>query len=253
MRSTAVFVHGVMETAAVWRRLQQQLPSPSIALELPGFGTSLPAGFLPSKEAYADWLINELHAMDGPVDLVGHDWGALLALRVATGDEVRLRSWTVDVAGVFHPDYVWHPWAASLLLPGAGEAVLAQLRTSAPDDPAGAARFLTGLGVPQDAALDLADANDETMSQCILGLYRSAVPNVSASWGAAAQQATRSPGMVLVPTEDRIEDEVRSREVAERLGARVELLAGFRHWWMYDTSGLAAKTLMDFWAGVGGT
>src|SRR5262245_60307151 len=101
-----VFVHGVPETLHVWDRLRAELSEPSIALALPGFGTPLPAGFRAIKDGYSDWLAEQLRRIEGPIDLVGHDWGALLSLRVATAYDVPLRSWAVDVASCFHSEYV---------------------------------------------------------------------------------------------------------------------------------------------------
>ena len=79
-----VLVHGLPETAAIWRPLQERLGRESVALALPGFGTPLPPGFSPTKDAYAAWLADELSRLPGPVDLVGHDIGALISMRVAT-------------------------------------------------------------------------------------------------------------------------------------------------------------------------
>ncbi|WP_369691441.1 alpha/beta fold hydrolase [Streptomyces sp. PTY087I2] len=81
---TVVFVHGVPETPAVWNALRERIDRPTLALRLPGFGSPRPAG-LAGKEAYAAWLADELRALGGPVDLVGHDWGG------APGDAGRLR------------------------------------------------------------------------------------------------------------------------------------------------------------------
>ncbi|GAA4555202.1 alpha/beta fold hydrolase [Planotetraspora kaengkrachanensis] len=242
-----VFVHGVPETAVVWQTLQEAVGGPSVALTLPGFGTGLPAGFTPTKDQYASWLTDELKKIPGPIDLVGHDWGALLTMRVATVGEVRLRSWICDVGSVFHPEYAWHPWAATLISPDQGEETLLRRRQSSPEE---AGALMTGSGVPADAAAEMFAALDETMSRCILGLYRSAVPNVSADWGALAQAPTAAPGMILLPTEDRVDYEDLSRQMADRLGARTEILDGMGHWWMYDGTGKVASALNEFWAAV---
>lgn len=72
---TAVFVHGVPETPAVWEPLVAHLEGRDVALlQMPGFGCPLPDGFEPTMHAYADWLALELSAFD-EVDLVAHDWG----------------------------------------------------------------------------------------------------------------------------------------------------------------------------------
>jgi hypothetical protein len=44
-----------------------------------------------------------LTQLEGPVDVLGYDIGALLTLRIATAFDLPLRSWIVDVANVFHP------------------------------------------------------------------------------------------------------------------------------------------------------
>ena len=80
----AVFVHGVPETPAVWDALLANLHRDDvIALQLPGFGCARPAGFGATKEEYVAWLVGELEqiATQGPIDLVGHDWGGGFVLR----------------------------------------------------------------------------------------------------------------------------------------------------------------------------
>ncbi|WP_326718253.1 alpha/beta hydrolase [Streptomyces sp. NBC_00243] len=102
-----VFIHGVPETPSVWNDLRGRIDRPTTALRLPGFGSPRPA-HLDGKEAYADWLANELRAFGEPVDLVGHDWGAHLVMRIVSAYDVPVRSWVSDVAHGWHPDYQWH-------------------------------------------------------------------------------------------------------------------------------------------------
>jgi pimeloyl-ACP methyl ester carboxylesterase len=80
----AVFVHGLPETSRIWNSLRRILGRDSVALVLPGFGTPRPAGFSATKDAYAEWLADALNGIEQPIDLVGHDVGALISLRVAT-------------------------------------------------------------------------------------------------------------------------------------------------------------------------
>jgi pimeloyl-ACP methyl ester carboxylesterase len=103
----AVFVHGLPETSRIWDSLRRLLGRDSIALALPGFATPRPAGFTATKDAYADWLADALNGIEQPIDLVGHDVGALISLRVATVFDVPLRSFVVDVAPIFHPKFDW--------------------------------------------------------------------------------------------------------------------------------------------------
>src|SRR5690606_2734704 len=104
---TVVFVHGVPETAAVWDPLVAALDRDDVAcLALPGFGSPLPEGFEPTMYRYADWLAEELTAFDH-VDLVAHDWGALLAMRVLADAPSNVRTWVIDT-GDLGPDHKWH-------------------------------------------------------------------------------------------------------------------------------------------------
>jgi pimeloyl-ACP methyl ester carboxylesterase len=68
-----VFVHGVLETGAIWDQVRSHLDAESIALSLHGFASARPAGFGATKDDYAAWLLPELDSIDGPIDLVGHD------------------------------------------------------------------------------------------------------------------------------------------------------------------------------------
>ena len=57
----AVFVHGVPETHIIWDPIRSHLSGKDVvAVDLPGFGAPLPAGFDATKEAYAAWLIAEI-------------------------------------------------------------------------------------------------------------------------------------------------------------------------------------------------
>jgi pimeloyl-ACP methyl ester carboxylesterase len=85
---TAAFVHGNPETPVIWDGLVSQLGRTDVScLQLPGFGRSAPDGWGAAKEEYVARLIGELEllaAADGPVDLVGHDWGGTLALHTVS-------------------------------------------------------------------------------------------------------------------------------------------------------------------------
>jgi pimeloyl-ACP methyl ester carboxylesterase len=239
-----VFVHGVPETAQLWDKLRSEIDADSIAVSLPGFGCERPAGFGATKDDYAEWLADELKGIDGPIDIVGHDWGAGLTYRVATTRGELMRSWAVDAAGGAHPDYEWHDFAKIWQTPGEGEAFFeGQLAQSEEE---GAQVFET-FGVPRDDALAMFSRIDKTMTDCILDLYRSATPNIYADWGEAFKP-TKAPGLVLIATEDPFVGDVgRSEEVAEMLGARVEHLEGLGHWWCLQDPKRAAGALQRFW------
>ena len=241
-----VFVHGVPETAALWDKVRAHLDAESVALSLPGFGTPRPDGFGATKDEYVDWLLAELDGIDGPIDLVGHDWGAALTYRVATAHGERLHSWVTDNLNGIRPDYEWHDFAKIWQTPGDGEMFFRDQLASPPD---GQAQVFEVLGVAPDDALELARWTDETMGACILDLYRSATPNPSADWG-DAWGITAAPGLVLCPTDDPFGDLVQSRQMADMLGARHEIIPEAGHWWALQAPESAAALLREFFASV---
>src|SRR6476659_246546 len=102
---TAVLVHGVPETPALWdHRIGHLSRTDIVTPALPGFTTDRPKAFGATMDDYAAWLIAELEAIGEPVDLVGHDWGANHAFRLASQRPDLLRSWCIDTAGTFAPD-----------------------------------------------------------------------------------------------------------------------------------------------------
>jgi pimeloyl-ACP methyl ester carboxylesterase len=246
---TVVFVHGFPETRGIWTPLRGILGRPSVALALPGFGAPRPRGFAATKDAYADWLEGELAALEGPVDLVAHDVGALLAMRLVSARDVAVRSWVVDVPDIFHPRAAWPERVRRMQQPGVGEEVLRAAREAAPEDPGSTRSRLAAAGVPPALACGLAAAHDEVMSGCMLAFYRSAVPNVAATWWDGLRAPARGRGLVLLLPDP---PEIRSMatEVAARLGARTEDLGDLDHCWMAQAPEKVAPVLDRFWDSV---
>ena len=151
---TVALVHGLPETWQIWDPLREVLNQNSIAVALPGLGTERPAGFTATRDAYAKWLADELAKVEPPVDVVAHDIGALIALRVVTAFNVTLRSWAVDVANIFHPQFVWPERVHRLQTPGVGEEMMRTASEADPDDPQSSASRLAGHGVPRGAGPD---------------------------------------------------------------------------------------------------
>ncbi len=240
-----VFVHGVPETAAIWKKVQAAVGTESIALSLPGFGCPKPDGFGASKDDYVEWLLGELGPIDDPIDLVGHDWGAGLTYRVATAHGDRLRSWVADCGNLAHPDYEWHDIGKLWQTPGDGEAFVKSQNELPVEQRAGLFELMS---VPHDDALEMARASDETMGECILALFRSAMPNAHSLWG--PWSPTGMPGLVLHPTDDPFGDERMAAGVAHQLGARFARIDGAGHFWPYQTPDAAATVLQSFWASL---
>jgi hypothetical protein len=168
---------------------------------------------------------------------------------VASAFDVPLRSFVVDVAAIFHPEFVWPERVHRLQTPGVGEGLLKAMREADPDDPDSTAARLANGGVPIDEAKAIGAAHDETMSRSILDFYRSAVPNVGAAWWNDVKGPTRSRGLVLL-LPDPPEVERMSLEVAQRLGAQTARLDDLEHCWMAEAPEVVAPVLQRFWSSV---
>jgi len=245
----AVLVHGVPETPAVWDPLRSHLQRDDVvSLQLPGFGCARPDGFGATKEEYVAWLEGELSAMQaqGPVDLVGHDWGGGLVVRLVSTRADLVRSWVSDAAGLGDPDFEWHEFAKIWQTPGAGEEFFDQQLAQPVEERAGVFELFA---VPHDRAIDMARGVDRTMADCILALYRSAV-DVGKEWSPDFRDIAK-PGLVLVPSEDPFLSDEGARMGASRAGATVAVLAGLGHWWMLQDPEKGAAVLEEFWSSSG--
>ncbi len=190
----AVFIHGVPDTYRVWDQVFDHLPGHTLtALALPGFGTPIPEGFTATKEQYVAWIILQLEALGTPVDLVGHDWGCIFAVRVASLRPDLVRTWAAGSGPVSH-DYQWHELAKVWQTPVAGERWMAEM------DPPRFSHLLEQLGVPANLSSQAAGRVDGTMKDCILRLYRSAV-HVGGEWEAGLAEIT-APGLVFWGKDD---------------------------------------------------
>lgn len=250
---TVVFVHGVPETDAIWDPLVARLGRDDVVrLSPPGFGSPLPPDFEPVRASYVTWLADSLRGLAaegvGPIDLVGHDWGAGHTLGLVASEVELVRSWACDVAGIVHPDYEWHDIAQLWRTPEVGEQTVAGMMDPPVEQKA---ELLGSLGLTPDIARRVAEANDATMGRCILSLYRSADPgSLREVWDGLPRAAGR-PGLILIPTEDHYAGPLtRAEEVAAHAGASTATLDGLGHWWMVQDPGAAAAALEGFWSGL---
>jgi len=235
----AFLVHGVPDTAMLWDELRRSLDrSDVIAPSMPGFTTPVPAGFDATKEAYATWLIAQVEAVGEPVDIVGHDWGAMLVQRLVSLRPDLVRTWAVG-SGPLDSDYVWHDTAKVWQTPEAGEQLMKALT---PDAMTGA---LTQQGFDPAYARAVADKIDDTMKSCILKLYRSAI-NVGAEWRELS--APVPPGLVIFGVGDPYVAPRFGERLAERTGAKFVSFEGCSHWWPHQRAAEAAALLNEHWA-----
>jgi pimeloyl-ACP methyl ester carboxylesterase len=236
----AVLIHGVPDTPALWDKLRSHLSRRDVlAPALPGFGCPVPPGFSATKEAYVDWLVAELERVGEPIDLVGHDWGSLLAQRAVSLRPDLIRTWACG-DGPIDREYVWHDLAQQWQTAGVGEAVMEAMT------PEAMAEGLPAAGVPAAEAREIADRIDDRMKSCILRLYRSAV-HVGEEWEDGVARITR-PALILWGRDDPYV----TPRFAERLAARVRgelvMFDGCGHWWPHERPAESAAALEAFWA-----
>jgi pimeloyl-ACP methyl ester carboxylesterase len=246
---TIVLVHGNPETAAIWDPLRAALGRDDVvALSPPGFGAPVADGWTATSDDYLAWLVNELGGIDGPIDLVGHDWGGGHVQRLAATRPDLIRSWITDIAGAADPEYVWHDMARVWQTPGAGEEFVEAMWSMPLDE---RVANLTSVGMTAEAARSCAEAASPEMGRCILALYRSAAQPKMTEWGDELAAAPRRPALVIIATEDPYTGgEVLARRSAERFGAEVAVLDGLGHWWMLQDPVTGSAALNSFFAGL---
>lgn len=242
----AVFVHGVPDTERVWDRTLRALGrADARCLRLPGFGCARPPGFAGTRDDYAAWLLAELEAIGGPIDLVGHDWGGLLVLRALSLAPGCARTWAVGGAPV-DPAYRWHSIARRWQTPVVGELVMAAFT------PGRMRRALAAAGVPAEEAAQSAALIDREMKRAVLALYRSAV-DVGAAW-TPGLAGIRGRGLVLWGERDPYAAPRFGEALARRTGADYLCFEGCGHWWQLERAAATAAALAAHWrAGAGHT
>ena len=238
------FLHGVPDTPAMWEPVIAELDLNAAdyrAPALPGFVEPAPDGFSCTKDAYVDWYIAELeqaHAASGPVDLVGHDWGALITVRAASLRPDLVRSWCVANA-LPHPDYKWHRMARLWQTPVVGELLMA----ISPKE-----RLCKGLhqaGIPADLAAREASHWTRHMRQSILALYRSAKTAGRDWWDACADLPDK--GLVFWGADDPYVPTWVAEKFCAHTGADLEMQPGTGHWSVIERADTLAVSLTSLW------
>ena len=243
---TIVLVHGNPETDAIWGPLVDALERDDVVLlSPPGFGAPLSDGFPATYLAYRDWLEAQLEGIDGPIDVVGHDWGGGHVVNMAMHRPELVRSWASDAVGLFDSEYIWHDLAQVWQTPGDGEELVNTMLGGTVED---RAQRMAALGIPMDIATSIAADQGPEMGRAILSLYRSASQPAIAEAGRALETAAASPGLSLLATEDPyIGTEELRRRAADRAGAQTAVLEGLGHWWMVQDPARGAAALTRFW------
>lgn len=238
----AIFVHGVPETGAIWTKLLALIQRPdAFAVDLPGFGTDLTPDFQPTMDSYATWLASIVSNYD-EVDLVGHDWGGLLVLRVLSSGPSNIRTWAVD-NGDLGPAFTWHDGARAWQAPGSGEDLAAWLGQATDAE---RTQLLEGLGVPNADAGMMAATINPTMTSSMLALYRSAI-EIGTSWGPALDQID-CPGLCIHAGRDPYRSAEAAEQLASRVSAELLTLPEAGHFWMLEDHRSVAGRLEAFWS-----
>lgn len=235
-----VFVHGVPDTHRVWHHVISRLDRDDVVtLSLPGFDSPVPDGFNASKEAYLEWLLTALNALPKPLDVVGHDWGAILVMRAVSVQPELARSWALGGAPI-DGEYIWHQMAQLWQTPEVGEQVMRGMT------PGVVQAALVSAGVPEADAMEAAEHIDATMKDCILKLYRSAT-GVGAEWETDLARVT-APGLILWGEKDPYVTPDFGERMALRTGANFVSLQNCSHWWQLERPDEVTAQLEKFWA-----
>lgn len=245
-----LFLHGVPDSPAIWRPLLAALDlgdTPVAVPALPGFTAPLPAGFPATKEAYADWAIEQaeaLFAAHGPIDIVGHDWGALIAQRVAMLRPDLLRSWVISNA-VIDPDYRGHRVARIWNTPILGEIFMALSK------PAKLAQGLAAQGMPADIASEEAEQwNNKDKRRAILNLYRSAKGlSFEHDWARDIGKLPAQGALIWGADDPYVQLSVAQRFSANT-GIPLTVIDGAGHWAMAERPAEVAVALHRFWSSL---
>lgn len=240
----SILIHGVPDTPALWDGLIAQLDlhaAQIITPALPGFTAPLPDGFNAGKQAYVDWLIDVLEAecaRSGPVDLVGHDWGAILCLRAAHLRPDLIKSWTAMNA-VIVPAAGWHRIARLWQKPVLGEVLMFCAR------PWILRRALPRVGMPKALAIDETPHINREMKRAILRLYRSAI-EVNTEWGADLANLPRR-GLVVWGDQDPFMPLAKAKQFCTAHDIPLHVEHGVGHWAMCENPQAVAQRLQQHW------
>lgn len=245
---SVVFVHGVPDTPIMWEPVINALgldTSEYIAPALPGFEESAPSGFSCTKDAYADWLIGEVEAevkrTGEPVHIVGHDWGALLTLRVASLRPDLFKSFAVANA-VIDSQYEGHRMAKLWATPVLGELTMLASRLQ------NFGKALKEAGMPDPLARQEVVYWQSSMRSSILKLYRSARGlRFSGEWEDDLKNLPEK-GLLLWGQYDPFVDLSVGERFAERWNYPLHVLENAGHWGVHEHADDVAAQLKTLWA-----
>ncbi len=238
-----LFIHGVPDTGYMWGPLIKALKlkeSDYLAPTIPCFDGATPTGFTATKEAYVAWVSQTLEkaaAAHGPIDIVGHDWGAPLCAMAAHMHPELIRTWTV-VNAVPEPSYKWHALARKWQTPIVGELFMALGNTKAFH------QQLIAAGMPEAIADHEAPRIDRHMKRAILKLYRSA--KNPAEWSLDFS-GIADRGLVMWGADDPFVPIKFAKTFCSRWNIPLAVEEGVGHWGICERSDAFAAHLKSHW------
>lgn len=240
-----LFVHGIPDTPIVWSPIRDAIGPEHLltAPALPGLVTPAPAGFRGTPEAFVDWLVGEIESAfkeDGPVDLVGHDWGALFVVRAACLRPDLVRTWTA-ISAVPDPDDPWPLIARLWATPVLGRILMALSPASEIEKALVRQRMSEGM-----AAHEAVHWRSETR-RAILKLYRTGM-KVGASWEPEMHRLPKR-GLVIWGEKDPYAAPAIAERFCARTGADLEIIEGSGHLPIVEAAPDIATRLLAHWKG----
>jgi pimeloyl-ACP methyl ester carboxylesterase len=238
--SEVLYLHSVPTSSDDWDALLEL--SGGLAPDLPGFGRTSKAGHLEySLPAYALFVERFLDALAvGEVALVGHGWGAAIALLFAQRHPERVTRLAIIDAVPLLDGFEWPGIVRWLRRPGIGELLMGSVN-----------RWLLARVLRQASATPAAwpDARvgavweqfDQGTQRAILRLHRSIdVPALAASGAGLAD--VRQPALVVWGDQDPWLAPAFADAYGQRLPhADVQRVTGAGHWPWLDDPALARR------------
>ena len=243
-----MFIHGVPETGAIWEPLVKALDIDEgtwRAPTYPGFGSEpQPEGFNPTLENYALWLADQVDELvlstGGPIDIVGHDFGAALALRVSSTHPQNVRSWSL-MNSLIDSSLKPHLPARLLKAPWIGRLILSTFRSKRL-----MRRFYLQQGVPIELADQEASNITIEMRRCISSIYRSSDPQLAETWEAELNQLPQH-GLLIFGDRDPYVPITAAQRFANCWDAALHIETGAGHWAFAEHPNEIALVLKSFW------
>lgn len=185
-----------------------------------------------------------LVAAHGPIDIVGHDWGALIAQRAAMLRPDLIRSWAVSNA-VIEPEYRGHRIARIWNTPILGEIFMALSK------PGKLAEGLAAQGMPADIAREeAAQWANKDKRRAILKLYRSAKGlSFEHDWARDIGKLPANGALIWGEGDPYVELSVAQR-FAANTGIPLTVIVGAGHWAIAERPVEVAAALRKFWSSL---